>query len=187
MSTSSIQQALGQTPILIQYASSVMRKEDIQEWEFDPKVVAPEEDTFTIYFENQTFITFLHHQDCCETVTLQDVEGDIRNLLFEPLVVAEIASSGDADVSNEYGSQTWSFYRFATTKGWVLLRFLGESNGYYSEEVSMDYGETPLEVHQAIESYYTKTVLEKQVQALEEQSLEEDHPLQRRRSISRKI
>lgn len=76
-----------------------------------------------------------HCQDCCEYVRLEDVEGDVSDLIGSPVTVADVASNVDAPAPQANDCYTWTFYRIATAKGWVVLRWLGESNGYYSESV----------------------------------------------------
>lgn len=78
-----------------------------------------------------------HSQDCCESVGISDVEGDVEDLIGLPLVVCEEVDSSDfPPPPGEYvESYTWTFYRLATTKGFVVVRWLGESNGYYGESV----------------------------------------------------
>ena len=79
-----------------------------------------------------------HPQDCCESVSIESVVGDLSDLVGEPLLIAE-KSTGEtpADYTFEYEpeSYTWTFYKFATRKGYVDVRWLGESNGQYSESV----------------------------------------------------
>lgn len=81
---------------------------------------------------------FLHQQDCCESVTIEDVCGDINDLVGSPLLVAEEVDNLDDFEPEEgnYESCTWTFYKFATVKGSVTVRWLGVSNGYYSEGVN---------------------------------------------------
>lgn len=74
-----------------------------------------------------------HDQDCCESVAITQVDGDISDLLDSPLTIAEESSSECEDCSD---SGTWTFYKLATVKGYVTLRWLGTSNGFYSERVS---------------------------------------------------
>lgn len=78
---------------------------------------------------------FYHEQDCCECVSVEDVIGDTADLIGEPLLLSEKSCySGEA---GDWESFTWTFYRLATRKGHVDIRWHGTSNGYYSESVSL--------------------------------------------------
>lgn len=85
---------------------------------------------------------FAHQQECCEGVAIEDICGDIRDLVGSPIVEAEEVSNADAPVREFCESHTWTFYRFATAKGAVTVRWLGESNGYYGEGVSFEIIQT---------------------------------------------
>lgn len=88
-----------------------------------------------IICEDGSEYRMMHHQDCCESVYLEDIVGDINDLIGSPIVVSEESTeNGPCD----YDSCTWTFYRFATQKGWVYLRWYGSSNGYYGEGVSFE-------------------------------------------------
>ena len=80
-----------------------------------------------------------HSRSCCEYVGLTQVDGDLADLVNSPLVMAECAGEIVNDVDEDghsLGTSGWTFYRFATGKGYVTLRWQGNSNGYYSVEVS---------------------------------------------------
>ena len=79
-----------------------------------------------------------HFQDCCETVEVEDVIGDVTDLIGSPILEAEEVSSSKGNEPREGNSEswTWTFYKIGTIKGHVTIRWLGESNGYYAEDVS---------------------------------------------------
>lgn len=76
---------------------------------------------------------FYHEQNCSEYVSIVGVDGDPLELVgYELLVVDE--AEGD-DVLEDADSYTATKYTFKTTKDTVVVRWIGESNGYYSESV----------------------------------------------------
>ena len=75
-----------------------------------------------------------HVEDCCEEVYLEDVCGDLEDLVGSPIIQADEDTNSD-NPPEHADSFTWTFYNIATKKGHVTLRWLGESNGYYSESV----------------------------------------------------
>ena len=65
-------------------------------------------------------------------------EVPLSELVGSPIQIAD-ESRGDTGYDEEREGNShylWTFYRFATKKGYVDLRFLGTSNGFYSEEMT---------------------------------------------------
>ena len=96
-----------------------------------------------IYFETAEGEEYRlwHQQDCCESVTIEDINGDLEDLVGHPILLAEEVTHENENPKDitppEYqDSFTWTFYKLSTIKGSVTIRWYGESNGYYSEAVS---------------------------------------------------
>ena len=72
-----------------------------------------------------------HAQDCCESVTVDDICGDLSDLVGSPITKAEETTNVN---ENPIGikppqcqdSFTWTFYNLATAKGHVTIRWYGE-------------------------------------------------------------
>jgi len=98
-----------------------------------------------IVFETDGGETFAlyHSQDCCESVAVEDIVGDLTDLLGSPILEAEEAEASNETPAWAYEKRddesfTWTFYKLGTVKGSVTIRWYGASNGYYSESVSFN-------------------------------------------------
>jgi hypothetical protein len=80
-----------------------------------------------------------HKRECCEGVAIEDICGDLGDLLDTPVLQAEESSNEENPIGvTPPGDQdcfTWTFYRIATIKGQVVIRWYGESPGHYSTTV----------------------------------------------------
>ena len=101
-------------------------------------IVSSEEELTATLSDGQKCMLY-HEQDCCESVSIQSVTGDWSAIIGEPITVATEEETDQDPEGYQPGdyrdSWTWSIYTLETSKGRVVIRWLGESNGYYSESV----------------------------------------------------
>jgi len=65
-----------------------------------------------------------HDQDCCETVYVESVVGDMEDIIGSEILVAEEVEN-DAEIDEYEDSVTWTFYKLDTVKGGVTIRWHG--------------------------------------------------------------
>ena len=99
-------------------------------------VVNEDNERLVFAAEDGRRFVFYYECDCCASCVIEDVCGDLSDLEGSPIVEAEEVSNYDHPAPEHADSYTWTFYKFGTAKGHVMVRWLGESNGYYSESVS---------------------------------------------------
>lgn len=102
------------------------------------KIEAIGNDRLTFICTDGTAYAAYHMQDCCESVGIHDIAGDLQSLIGLPITSAtcDVSKEWPADVVQE-GSEsfTWTTHTLGTEAALVRVRWLGESNGWYGEDV----------------------------------------------------
>ena len=122
-----------------------------------------ESSDMTFVFSDGTSLRCYHEQECCECVEIVDICGDIDDLLGSPLTQCEEVTNTDQPTEVVETSscekslkgydltvdddEEWTFYKFATIKGSVTIRWYGSSNGYYSVSVTCTYTDAQNKTH----------------------------------------
>lgn len=77
-------------------------------------------------------VMIYHEQNCCESVCIESTEGDWLSLVGKVIVGV---SHDEYERDNEWGHETRTELKFIVDGSTVISRWIGESNGYYSEIV----------------------------------------------------
>lgn len=104
----------------------------------DVKFIDLSDDQIKITTECGKEFLFYHDQSCCENVYIYDNIGDLKVLEGQKLLYVDVDASGDIPSDVTYrptDCYTWTNITFRTNKDTVISRWIGESNGYYSEAV----------------------------------------------------
>jgi hypothetical protein len=87
--------------------------------------------------EDKVYILY-HEKDCCEDVEIESITGDLEDLIGSPILMAEESGGEHQPTKPEdyCNFEQWTFYKLATIKGYVDIRWHGTDDGYYSLDVS---------------------------------------------------
>jgi hypothetical protein len=108
--------------------------EDFKGLIFKKVEINQERDEILFWISDTLRYKMYHDQDCCEDVHVEDLCGDLEDLVGSKILIAHESSNEEDD---EDGVTQWTFYHLATQKGWVTIRWYGWSNGYYGTGVSI--------------------------------------------------
>lgn len=124
-----------------------------------PTEITFDSDTLTIVCGEDAFRAY-HMQECCEHVAIHDISGDLQQLVGKTITEAT-----QEDVSDRWPgdvpcpgplympeSYTWTTQVFCAEGVRVVVRWLGQSNGYYGEDVYFERTHVPIELADGSES-----------------------------------
>ena len=107
--------------------------------------IDPDKNEILLTTESGRQFLFYHCQDCCESVEIEGTDGEWRELIGKPLVEVTQCEIDRGDPPPECpDSWTRTALTFKVDGATVISRWIGESNGYYSESVDLCEMTTPV-------------------------------------------
>lgn len=97
-----------------------------------PVHIHTDSDSLIFTMQDGTVFELYHAQNCCESVEIESIAGDIDAMIGHPIAVAEERSS-----ERNSATEAWTFYTFRSHGGTLDVRWYGKSSGYYSLEVTV--------------------------------------------------
>jgi hypothetical protein len=107
--------------------------------------VDPEKTEILFVMSDGTQYMMYHMQDCCESVYIEDICGDLQRLIGHEIEIAEESSSSEFPPAKEMGDEsfTWTFYKLVGNWEYVTIRWYGSSTGYYGESAELVWVNKP--------------------------------------------
>jgi hypothetical protein len=105
--------------------------------------IISENDTLRIATFDGGQYVFMHYQDYCEQVYIVQVDGNLSDLIGSPLTgcVHEASDEKPSAIKNDETwkeeSVTWTTIVFETASARASVYWLGQSNGYYGEDIEL--------------------------------------------------
>lgn len=113
------------------------------------KVIKAEKESVYIEMESGKAWHIYHMYDCCETVFVYRIDGEIADLLGKEVTRFEEEQTDEFLFGHEpCESHTWTIYTIVAGGYKVVFYWLGESNGYYMETPYMNQTHRQIELEE---------------------------------------
>jgi hypothetical protein len=98
--------------------------------------IDPEMDQILLTLDSGVEIMIYHARDGCEHVVIEGTDGSWNNLLHKPILLFQHDETR-SEVHPHYEYRTDTTLTFTVDGASVINRWVGTSNGYYSEKVDI--------------------------------------------------
>ena len=105
------------------------------------KVETDNTDEIIFHCSDGTKYKMCHYQDCCESVEIEEIHGDLNGLIGDPIIMFDEIEKEDENGPDD--ECLWTFYKIATVNETVTIRWYGSSDEYYS--VGVDFEQIEVE------------------------------------------